>query len=361
MFLKNLFYHFYPFNLLTGVFSSCIIKTKSNFIEELIQKMKSKFLKILAIATTVFTLSAFTACGGNGTDGTNGSDSSNPPTSDSTPAPDLNASQGLTFMQTQDWTENGMVDIAILSGIGTCTDTEIIVPASYNNLPVRGTLGSAFSQNANITSIVFPEGFRFIEERTFYQCANLTTVVLPESLTTIYSYAFTGCPKLTNVVLPQNLSSIGIEAFNSCNSLTEIRIPDNVNIGTRAFLACTGLQTVVFGNGINVGESSFSHCTALTEIDLSGVTHISNDAFFGCTGFTKIVIPESVRYIKENAFTNCTNLTSISFNITEGWYRTNQGGATSGADADLSNPTENVSKFTKSTTSKFFYARNVEV
>lgn len=322
--------------------------------------MKSNFLKILAITTSIFTLSAFTSCGGNGTNGTDGSNSSNPPTSDSSPAPDVNASQGLAFLETQDWTDNGPENIAIVTGLGSCTDTEIIIPATYNNLPVRGTLGSAFSQKAEITSVVFPEGFRFIDERTFYQCENLTTVLFPESLTTIYSYAFTGCPKLTNVVLPKNLNSIGTDAFNSCNSLTSIHIPDNAYISTRAFTACQGLQTITFGNGVNVGESSFSLCKALTELNLNGVANIGKTAFFGCTGLTSVVIPQSVRYIQENAFTDCSNLTSIRFEITEGWYRTNQGNATSGTDVDVSDFAQNASNLSKATTSKFFYARNVE-
>ena len=51
-----------------------------------------------------------------------------------------------------------------VSGIGTCTDTEILIPTTYNGLPVVSVEASAFLNNTAITSVVLPDGITSIGE-----------------------------------------------------------------------------------------------------------------------------------------------------------------------------------------------------
>lgn len=41
-------------------------------------------------------------------------------------------------------------------GIGTCTDTDIIIPAIYNNLPVTSINVNAFNGRSSLTSVTIP-------------------------------------------------------------------------------------------------------------------------------------------------------------------------------------------------------------
>ena len=170
-----------------------------------------------------------------------------------------------------------------VSGIGTCTDTEILIPTTYNDLPVVSVEASAFLNNTAITSVVLPDG-----------------------ITSIGENAFNGCESLTSVTFGKNsqLSSIGPGAFNYCYSLESITIPESVtNIGSEAFYYCYGLRSVTFGEN-------------------SQLTSIGEGAFNWCESLESITIPASVTSIGEWAFVECYRLVEVwnlsKLNITAG-------------------------------------------
>ena len=170
-----------------------------------------------------------------------------------------------------------------VSGIGTCTDTEILIPTTYNDLPVVSVEASAFLNNTAITSVVLPDG-----------------------ITSIGENAFNGCESLTSVTFGKNsqLSSIGPGAFNYCYSLKSITIPESVtNIGSDAFYYCYGLRSVTFGEN-------------------SQLTSIGEGAFNWCESLESITIPASITSIGEWAFVECYRLVEVwnlsKLNITAG-------------------------------------------
>ena len=170
-----------------------------------------------------------------------------------------------------------------VSGIGTCTDTEILIPTTYNDLPVVSVEASAFLNNTAITSVVLPDG-----------------------ITSIGENAFNGCESLTSVTFGKNsqLSSIGPGAFNYCYSLESITIPESVtSIGSDAFYYCYGLRSVTFGEN-------------------SQLTSIGEGAFNWCESLESITIPASVTSIGEWAFVECYRLVEVwnlsKLNITAG-------------------------------------------
>ena len=170
-----------------------------------------------------------------------------------------------------------------VSGIGTCTDTEILIPTTYNGMPVVSVEASAFLNNTAITSVVLPDG-----------------------ITSIGENAFNGCESLTSVTFGKNsqLSSIGPGAFNYCYSLESITIPESVtSIGSDAFYYCCGLRSVTFGEN-------------------SQLTSIGDYAFLGCYSIESITIPASVTSIGERAFVECYRLVEVwnlsKLNITAG-------------------------------------------
>ena len=116
-------------------------------------------------------------------------------------------SEGLEYSLNSDG--NGYT----VTGIGTCTDKELIIPSEYNAKPVTS-----------------------IGERAFYDCRVLTSVTIPDSVTSIGSYAFFYCTGLTSVTIGNGVTSIGEHAFYGCNGLTSVTIGDSVtSIGEHAF------------------------------------------------------------------------------------------------------------------------------
>ena len=106
-----------------------------------------------------------------------------------------------------------------VTGIGTCTDTDIIIPSTYEGLPVTSIGDSAFYGCTSITSITISAGVTTINKNAFSQCNALQYVSIPEGVTSIGDYAFDGCSSLTAVAIPNSVISIGYYAFEYCQQM----------------------------------------------------------------------------------------------------------------------------------------------
>ena len=200
-----------------------------------------------------------------------------------------------------------------VSGIGTCTDTDIVIPETSPTGDIVTRIGwYAFSG-----------------------CKSLTSIEIPTSVTSIGEGAFTGCTSLTSIEIPSSVTSIGDWAFGSCRSLTSIEIPASVtDINWLTFSDCSALSTVTFAEG-------------------SQLTNIDRDAFIGCTSLISIDIPSSVTNIGDRAFGNCDSLTSVTFQNTVGWTAVD----TALSSSDLANKST-AAEYLTSTYHKYTWTRN---
>ena len=214
-----------------------------------------------------------------------------------------------------DFTLNADDTTYSVSSIGSCMDTEIVIPATYNGRSVTSIGGYAFSDCASLTSITIPDGVKSIGDSAFKGCESLTSITIPESVTSISDYAFNRCMSLTSITIPESVTSIGNWAFNGCESLTSITIPESVtSIGSGAFEGCESLTSITIPESVtSIGRSAFSGCESLTSITIpESVTSIGDFAFSICVSLTSITIPESVTSIGNGAFSGCMSLTSIT-------------------------------------------------
>ena len=188
-----------------------------------------------------------------------------------------------------------------VTGIGSCTDKDIVIPK------------------------VNPAGYPVtaIGHGAFQKFTHLISITIPDSVTSIGNYAFYDCTGLTSITIPCDVTSIGYSAFYGCRGLTSITIPSGVTrISDYAFAGCTGLTSLTIpGSVTSIGGYAFSRCTGLTSLTIPGsVTNIGDSAFADCTGLTFVIIPGSVTNIGDFAFYGCTGLTSISFLGTVGQW-----------------------------------------
>ena len=182
-------------------------------------------------------------------------------------------------------------------GLGTCTDSHVVIPAYVDGVKVTG-----------------------IDEYAFYDCSRLTDITILEGVTSIGRGAFYDCSSLTSITIPGSVTSIGLMAFSGCSSLTSITIPEGVtSIGEFAFSGCSSLASVTFGDSVtSIGGGAFSDCSSLISITIpGGVTSIGWSAFSDCSSLTSITIPDSVTSIGDRAFSGCSCLTVIHFGGTK--------------------------------------------
>ena len=133
-------------------------------------------------------------------------------------------------------------------GIGECTDTDIVIPQTYNNGKVLYIIRSAFKNCDNITNITVPDEFKWIGDAAFEGCTSLVSIKLPTTFTDFCTRSvFSQCTSLTEVVFPENTKLINDFAFENCTSLKSITFPTSVTqICNTAFSGATALKDVYY-------------------------------------------------------------------------------------------------------------------
>lgn len=277
--------------------------------------MRKKLLVGFLAAFMVLTAAiGFTACGEN--DGEDGETF-------------VAGTEGLSYERKWDGTYT-------VTGMGTCTATEIVIGNVYNNCPVTA-IGERAFYDSEITSVTISNSITSIGYEAFYGCSgiiqtdngvqyvnkwaidcdkSLTSVTLRADTIGIADGTFYVCNGLTKITIPQGVIYIGAGAFRYCGELMEITIPDSVtSIGYEAFQGCGKITSITIPNSVtSIEDTVFDNCSGLTEITIpNSIEGIGSRMFRGCSGLTKITIPDSVTWIGLSAFYKCSELTSILF------------------------------------------------
>lgn len=170
-----------------------------------------------------------------------------------------------------------------VTGIGTCTDTKIVIPSKYQGLPVTSIGETAFYNCTSLTSVTIGDSVTSIGEGAFYNCTSLKSITIPDSVTSIGRSAFYNCSSLTSINIPNSVTSIDREVFRGCSSLTSVTIPDSItSIEYRAFYECTSLTSIVIPDSVtSIGGGAFYDCRSLTSIGIPNtVTSIEYGGFY---------------------------------------------------------------------------------
>lgn len=218
----------------------------------------------------------------------------------------LETSEGLAYLLNDSGTYS-------VSGIGTCTDEEIIIPETYNGKMVTKIDSRAFQDCTDITSVTLPDSVKEIGISAFAGCSSLSDVKLSDSLESIGFGAFYSC-RIQGIALPSSVKEIGGEAFAYCAELSDIALPDGLQtIESRLFFGCAGLQNVEIPSSVRtIVEGAFYNCVNLSDISIpNGVERIENWTFYGCKSLKNIVLPASVTGIGAHSFYGCSGLKSL--------------------------------------------------
>ena len=220
--------------------------------------------------------------------------------------------------------------------IGTWTDSELVIPDTYNGLPVTGISKSAFAFCTDLTSITIPNSITNIGDYAFQSCSGLTSINIPDSITSIGSWAFNGCSNLIQIengisyvdrwvvdcdssvstaILRENTIGISGDAFTG-SGIISIEIPNSViYIGNYAFYYCHSLADVIIGNHVkSIGYRAFLSCINLSSINIpDSVVSIKASAFESCESLEEVTIGKGVTSIGDSAFAGCYKLSRVYY------------------------------------------------
>ena len=160
--------------------------------------------------------------------------------------------------------------------------------------------------------IALPEKVTTIGVHAFSDTGVTGTLKLPEHLTEIDSLAFYHCGKLNGELkLPDTVKEIGGFAFNSCGFTGKLELPASLEkIGNDAFESCSGLTgKLTFPSKMNEIDFSIFHGTGITEVVIpSSIKTVRDFAFNSCMNLKKVYLPTEIPKIYNRAFRGCDNV-----------------------------------------------------
>ena len=252
-----------------------------------------------------------------------------------------------------------------VSSIGTCTDTKIYIPDTYENKAVISIAERAFDES-NIKHLILGSNIKRIGKYAFSNCNALITVKLPESLASISDYAFINCHKLlvvynnSSLTLQTNKTTNGWVAYYAKEIITDnsessklsvendyvyyidgnitylidyngnstiVQLPDTLNNNCyyiyKYALCNKNITYLVVSKGVlGIGEKAFDNSLSnLDSISVSSenavyrgelnclIVRDKNELLLGCNNS---IIPNTVTSIAERAFYGCKTLKSVT-------------------------------------------------
>jgi hypothetical protein len=248
------------------------------------------------------------------------------------------------------------------------TSNEVIIPSTFNYLPVTSIKSYAFDNNQTIKKVTLPSTIKEIESNAFSN-STIKEINIPSACEKIKDAAFYGCENLRSIMVPKTVKEIGEYAlYNTIHIYTDssdvsmwnekayddnlvyihkeldlskilkendfeyyidetatllnyngveniVEIKEQVNnytidkIGNSAFLKLDILEEITFSNSVvYIGDKAFRE-TSLTTVEIpSSVKEIGIYAFSGCEYLEEVVFNEGLEIIKMSAFAACANL-----------------------------------------------------
>ena len=266
-----------------------------------------------------------------------------------------------------------------------CKDTEIMIPSTYEGLPVKEIGERAFQYMTTVREVFIPETVAKIGEMAFensslekavipnsvteigddaFSANNITEIsvgednqnyksidgslytkdgkvllqyakgrrvtefIMPSSVEIIVENAFANDLVLTSITLSENLREIHFYAFANCSSLAEIEIGDKVELIEASAFA----NTVYESNEENWEDGALylgkyligSKEDIISEnyVVKAGTLGIGYGALSFNPKLKSVTIPSSVKYINNTVFVADGNLKSITFENPNGWTAT---------------------------------------
>lgn len=174
------------------------------------------------------------------------------------------SSEGLAFTSNGDGT-------CTWTGVGSCTDTEIIVPEIYNDETVVAVGSEVLGKNATVKKVVLPDSIKTIQEEAFAYNDELEEIKLGNSLETIGDYAIAYCENLKDIQFPKTIKTIGAGAFCEDTALTQIILPEGVeSIGPYAFSRTSAVKVISIPETVMTVSAGMFDSTSLEEVKIAG-------------------------------------------------------------------------------------------
>ena len=176
----------------------------------------------------------------------------------------------------------------------------LVIPETYNDLPISGILANGFKDCTKLTEVTIPSKCINLGANAFADCTSLSKIYYNvQNNTSTASYTSettpwldTGSDEGVTLIIGNAVTKIATYNFAYFTNLKIITgAPSVTSIGSYAFYGCANLVSYPYMDGLtSIGTSAFANCAALEQINVPGsVTSLSSNAFAGCVSVQSII------------------------------------------------------------------------
>ncbi|MCH5158608.1 MAG: leucine-rich repeat domain-containing protein [Clostridiales bacterium] len=185
-----------------------------------------------------------------------------------------------------------------VNNVGTGCRSNIVIPATYNDKPVKAIADSAFSGCSALMSITIPDSVISIGRYAFNNCSGLSSITIPNGVETIGEFAFFGCRSLSSIIVGTGLKEIGYSAFVGYLPAKKVYYTGDI----AGWCQIEGLDDLINSETtLYIGGEPLSGNLVIP----NGVTAISYYAFAYNRLVTSVTLPATLTSIGGSAFSNC--------------------------------------------------------
>lgn len=242
---------------------------------------------------------------------------------------DLKPSEGFEFESNGDGT-------CTLTGIGVCTDKDIVIPAESPNGDVVTLIGkyalysledvdsvtlvnynyevdeNAF-QYGEFTAVNIIGGSPVINKSAFSSCEDLVTISFSDCNIQAGEYAFYSCGKDADVIFSNCTGAIKENAFQYGDFISLTISNCELEIEKSAFSSCEDLTSIVFTDSVlKTEEYAFYSCGDSAKVEMNNCSLTFDDRTFQYSSIESITISGSKADMGDSVFSSCEDLVSVN-------------------------------------------------
>ena len=212
-------------------------------------------------------------------------------------------------------------------GIGTCTDTDIVIPQEHKGLPVTSIKKGAFDNQSGLISVTIPSSITSVDSYAFAGCRSLTiyceAVSQPLGWDNSWSsgtwegYSYTKTPVVwnckNNEIADDGFIYVLVDGIRYAFKNGEAIVAKQPqNIVSASIPGSVYYKSATY-NVVGIDKYAFRECKNLLSLTIdNGIERIREEAFYGCTSLISAAMPDSVVSIDASAFSGCTLLVSVT-------------------------------------------------
>lgn len=183
----------------------------------------------------------------------------------------------------------------------------------------EGTLNVLNLEKAEVENYKIPDFALYDSNKQYWDVdipiyLDIHKIILPDNIIEIGLGSFQRM-KLEKINLPKSLRKLNIGSFANCHWLNEdpLVIPDGITeIPSQCFVNCQNFKKLILPSSLRVIKEVAFYNTRMEDVEFAeGLESIENDAFYGSGELKKAILPNSCQMLGESVFGLCDSLKEL--------------------------------------------------